>query len=191
MCDCESRKKLVYGVGINDLYHPDRNLYQAWVDMISRCYNEKSVSLHPTYSECTVCDDWLTLSKFAEWYYNNHVDGYHLDKDILSGDKKIYSPETCCYVPQELNKALLNRKLHRGDFPVGVIKHQWGNCVRYSAHMSHTHLGYYSTPQEAFLVYKEAKEQYVKELSEKYYLETKIPKKVYEALQNYMVSIDD
>ena len=51
------------------------------------------------------------------------------------------------------------------------------------------HLGYYDTPEEAFLVYKKAKEAYVKEVAEEY--KGKIDNRLYEALMNYEVDIND
>jgi hypothetical protein len=44
---------------------------------------------------------------------------------------------------------------------------------------------------EAFCAYKNAKEQYIKELAEKYFQEGKITEKVYNALMMYEVEITD
>ena len=41
-----------------------------------------------------------------EWFdnpVNGYKEGYSLDKDILVKGNKIYSPETCCFVPQDVN----------------------------------------------------------------------------------------
>lgn len=51
------------------------------------------------------------------------------------------------------------------------------------------HLGYFSTPEEAFNAYKEAKEDYVKEVAEKW--KDQIDPRVYEALMKYRVEITD
>ena len=47
------------------------------------------------------------------------------------------------------------------------------------------YLGYYNTPEEAFLVYKEAKEKRIKEVANKW--KGKISDNVYEALINWHV----
>lgn len=51
------------------------------------------------------------------------------------------------------------------------------------------HLGYFSTPEEAFLVYKQAKEFNIKLIAEQY--KDAIDVRVYDALKNWEVSIND
>ena len=168
--------------------------YKLWNNMIFRCYNEKSLIKYSTYRECSVDDRWKYLSCFKEWC-NNQIgfdqDGWHLDKDILVKDSKIYSPETCCFVPPEINCALAGNKEVRGAFPQGVIY----NCTkkRYRARIQRGNkwesLGTYNTPEEAFYAYKPVKEAHIKSLAEKW--KDKIDPRVYEALMNWEINIDD
>ena len=51
------------------------------------------------------------------------------------------------------------------------------------------HLGLFKTEIEAFNAYKTAKENYLKELAEKW--KSKIDERAYNALMNYEVSIND
>ena len=51
------------------------------------------------------------------------------------------------------------------------------------------YLGYYDTSQQAFEVYKQFKEDYIKEVAD--YYKDKIPKKLYDAMYKYEVDIDD
>lgn len=49
---------------------------------------------------------------------------WHLDKDILVAGNKIYSPETCLFVPNRIN-SLLIRGVKTGPLPLGVsMMHQ-------------------------------------------------------------------
>lgn len=50
-------------------------------------------------------------------------------------------------------------------------------------------LGYFRTPEEAFQSYKIAKEEWIKEVANKW--RDKLDVKVYEALCNYKIEIDD
>lgn len=98
--------------------------YQIWNNMINRCYNEKELSRNPTYKDCHVSEDWMYLSNFKEWCHQQigfDQVGWHLDKDILSKDNKVYSEDTCVFVPSEINCAVTNNKSVRGQFPQGVI----------------------------------------------------------------------
>lgn len=51
------------------------------------------------------------------------------------------------------------------------------------------YLGTFNTPEEAFYAYKEAKEDYIKEVANKY--KDRIDIRAYEALMKYEVNIDD
>lgn len=51
------------------------------------------------------------------------------------------------------------------------------------------HLGYFYSVEEAFNVYKEFKENYIKQVAN--YYKDKIPTKLYDALYNYKVEITD
>ena len=50
-------------------------------------------------------------------------------------------------------------------------------------------LGYYDTIEEAFLVYKQFKEKYIKEVADEY--KDLIPSKLYESMYRYKVEIND
>lgn len=77
--------------------------YIVWYNILQRCYSEYAPTNNPTYKDVTVCDEWLTFSNFYKWWKSNKVDGWHIDKDLLVAGNKIYSPDTCIYIPRELN----------------------------------------------------------------------------------------
>ncbi len=193
-CARERQKSMVYGVGCNDLLYTRRTpSYLAWTSMLERCYSEKYQSKKPTYKGCIVCNEWLTFSSFKKWFdspENGFQEGYMLDKDIIVKGNKVYSPDTCCIIPVEINSLLTNRKNHRGKYPVGVHKIKSG---RYQARIGaeRLNIGVFNTQEEAFYAYKNAKERYIKELAENYFKEGKITERVYNALMNYEIEITD
>jgi len=153
--------KLVCGVGINDagyIVKPVINgkqvycqSYDVWKDMLRRCYSDTRQERQPTYIGVTVCNDWHSFSSFNSWWLVNNVDGWQLDKDLLTYSR-IYSPETCIYVPQWLNKFTNNRLAARGRYPIGVSYHR--RTGKYQSHCGHPfgkyeYLGLFSTPEEA------------------------------------------
>ena len=118
-----------------------------------------------------------------------------LDKDILYKGNKIYSRETCIFVPQKINSLFVKRDNDRGDCPIGVHPNSSGN---YQVHCSNGYgkqipLGTYSSKEEAFSVYKNYKEKLIKDVIDSY--EGKIPEphysKLRNAMYNYKVEIDD
>ena len=113
---------MILGVGVVDVEGVVYNTpsYKAWASLINRCYNSKTLERNPTYVGCSVCSEWLIYSNFVEWYDENYVDGWQLDKDILVAGNKVYAPSTCLYVPGWLNSFVTERGRSRGDFPIGV-----------------------------------------------------------------------
>lgn len=87
----------------------DTKIYKDWASMLSRGYSQLYKDKYPTYEECTVCEDWHNFQVFAEWAVQQEFfgSGYQIDKDILVRGNKLYSPNTCCYVPQHINKMVL------------------------------------------------------------------------------------
>jgi len=168
--------------------------YRLWNNMINRCYNEKELSRNPTYKDCHVSEDWRYLSNFKEWC-NNQIgfgnEGWHLDKDILVKGNKVYSEDTCCFVPPEINNLFTKADRIRGKYPIGVYEDKQAGKfkVRISVEGKHKHVGRYYCEKEAFYAYKVAKEQYIKEVANKW--KGQIDVRVYEALINWEVSIDD
>jgi len=89
--------------------------------MLRRCYDPKSHIKHPTYKNVTVCKEWHNFQVFAEWFEAQHKEEwYELDKDLLSRDNKIYSPETCLLIPCSLNSFLPNSQTNNTSGYTGV-----------------------------------------------------------------------
>lgn len=169
--------------------------YNAWKNMIHRCYNPKEHKREPTYQNCSVCEEWIYYSNFEEWWDNNYYEinnqEMDLDKDILVKGNKVYSPQTCVIVPRDINLLFIKRNAKRGDLPIGVS--YFKRDKKYAASIGkfgkQYYLGLYSTPIEAFEAYKQAKEQHIKDVAEKY--KDKIPNKLYEAMYKWEVEIND
>ena len=195
----------VFGIGTTGLEPAkDENgnvidSYNCWIGMLKRCYSAKYQQKYPTYVDCRVCDDWLYYPNFKNWYEANYYEinnkTSQLDKDILIKGNKIYSPDTCVFVPNFINKLFIKRQNDRGEFPIGVYYDK--TSKKYRARLSVftngkstlKHLGYFTTPEEGFEAYKQTKEAYIKEVADEY--KDKIPAKLYEAMYSYRVEIND
>ena len=159
--------------------------------MLERCYNPNYKDNKPTYKECKVCNEWLNYQNFAKWFEDNYYtienEKVALDKDILIKNNKIYSPNTCIFVPVRINSLFLKRQNYRGDTPIGV--HYVDLTKKYEAQCAGNNLGAYDTPEEAFSVYKQYKENMIKQVADEY--KNLIPEKLYNAMYEYEVEIDD
>ena len=193
-----------YGVGIvgetvRSMSTERKYLYGVWVKMLERCYCEKAQFKNPTYKGCTVSDNFKNFSYFHDWCIKqigfNQTDAnghqFSLDKDILFKGNKVYSEDTCCFVPREINNLLLTSKKTRGSYLIGVYKK--AQSTKYRAEVRRNGkghcLGSFNTEIEAFHAYKHAKEAYIKEVANKW--KGQIDPKVYDVLVSYEVDIND
>jgi len=124
----------------------------TWENMLKRCYSTKLQEKYPTYIGCSVSKDWHNFQIFGDWFDENYVEGYHLDKDILSGGNKVYSPDKCTFVTAQLNNLI-----HRG-YKNGVTKVKSGNWqAQISINGIKKYLGLFQTKNEAINTYTTAK----------------------------------
>ena len=175
--------KLVYGVGIYDLrYDPSYCInkknkgkivwrcpcYQKWISILERCYGEKYLQRVPSYRGCSICEEWKTFSNFMAWMKTQSWEGKHLDKDILIPGNKVYSPETCVFVSNQINQLLKNNHTTRGKYPVGVVlsKHKKKFESGLQRFGKTCHIGYFETPEEAHEAYKKERIKYILEVAE-------------------------
>lgn len=193
-CSKDERRRIIYGVAVNDTYEDTHTpAFAKWYNMVRRCYDKKYHAGKPTYSKATVCEEWKLFSNFKKWFDVNHIEGYHLDKDILVKGNTIYSPDTCCFVPNEINVLLTKSDGHRGNLPLGVKlgKSKKRYEARLSVYKGYIHLGTFDTVEDAFLSYKKAKEDWIKKTAKDYFNNGLIAECVYKALLNYKVEIND
>lgn len=112
-----------------------------------------------------------------------------IDKDLLIRNNKIYSPNTCVFVPRRINSLLIKNNKARGKYLVGVDFHNKKFRARCMTLNGSIYLGHFNTEIEAFEKYKKFKEMYIKQVADEY--KNVIPKKLYIALYNYKVEMED
>jgi len=194
------KRSLVCGVGVNDwagrIKVGGKAIweYKLWQNMLERCFSEKYKQNQPTYEGVTCSKEWISMTKFIEDVSQMKgfgLSGWELDKDILVKGNKLYSKDTCCFVPLEVNMLLVKRDNARGEFPVGVCFHKYAGkfMARLTINGKVKHLGLFNTAEEAFQVYKLAKEANIKVVAQKW--QHLLDERVFQALMTYEVGIDD
>ena len=176
-------KKLVFGVGVNDLgyrVHVQEWVtkdggkrirktvfqcpyYAAWTGMLERCYSTKFLESKPSYIGTSVCSKWVYASEFKKWMEQQDWEGKSLDKDIIVRGNKLYSPDTSAFVLPATNSFVIARGACRGDYPIGVsLCKQTGKYrarCRNPFSREKEHLGYFSTPEEAHEAWRKRKHE--------------------------------
>jgi len=195
----DQKAPLTFGVGytdgevtkVNKKHLPS---YNYWKQVLERGYCPKLKEKYPSYKDVTVCEDWHSLKNFKQWFDENYVEGYDLDKDLLCKNLsvKVYSPETCVFLPKRINTLLINKYTNRKDkkLPIGVTQKSGKGkyCARCHIGEKQPHvIGYFYSVEEAFLAYKSFKEDYVHTLAEDYYKRGEICDRAYNALKKFKV----
>lgn len=178
---------------------------QLWENIKNRCEYLPKIDERRfgKYSGADACESWKDFQNFAQWfedvqaleYYDK---GWQLDKDLLVKDNKMYGPEFCVFLPEEVNKALNTKSRTRGELPLGMsynkpeINARTHINVRFNCKYPEFIASAYLPADQievGFAIYKTAREKYIKFLAEKY--KDKLDPRAYEALKNYEVNIDD
>lgn len=174
--------------------------YRQYWNMVQRCIPDGAMQTkYPSYVGITYSEDFNTFEKWLEWAkqqtgFGNTADNgklWPLDKDILLKGNKLYSPDYCVFIPNEINNFITNRKTDRGEYPIGV--HYSTKEKKYIASCSMNskkyYIGGYHSIEESFMAYKQFKEQAAKQLAIQYINLVDI--RVIDALNNFTVNIDD
>lgn len=156
----------------NDNNTKHTKFYITWRNMLERSNSKTYKQKYPSYRNCSADERWYNFQNFAKWMEDNYNFDYmdnnwHLDKDILVKGNKIYSPATCCFVPNEINSFFVKGKSRRGNYLIGVSKNYGKFMVSCNVDKKVKNLGYFTTELEAFQVYKDFKEDLAKKLANK------------------------
>lgn len=179
-CKSDKAKREVCRVGINDMYFvSDLKSYKTWDTMIRRCYSKYKQVENPTYIGCSVCEEWLTFSNFKRWFDENYIEGYELDKDILVKGNKVYSPETCCFVPKRLNLLIRSMRPDKCVFQYSTYRYR----VEFTVNKEKIILGNYSDKDEANKVARDFERKTMFETINEYLANGKITKDIYNAIK--------
>lgn len=169
--------------------------YEVWRGIMRRCYKEEHQNKRArTYKDCSVNPIWHNFQNFAYWFYNHpyRQEGWQLDKDIMVSGNKEYGPLRCTFVPSDVNVLTTTTKAKRGKYPIGVyfkkdvgkFRSQLATYGGFQKLLIESH-----DPNECFLAYKKAKEQYMKEVGEQW--EGKLDPRVITSLKNWVVKETD
>ncbi len=172
--------------------------YTYWINILHRCFDENYINQHPLCKGSSICDDWLDYGCFKNWYDKNYYTAgdFHmiLNNNLLDNSKR-YSPETCVFLPAEINnifwtaglKTVTNNNLPKGIF-VKQYKSYRQSFPVYTVNIQGNHIGMSSDVHEALQMWQEAKQDKLKQMIEKY--KGEIPNSVLQILNNYKFKIN-
>lgn len=164
----------------------------TWSNMKTRCYNENYHETRPSYTQCSICDEWLDdKTLFYEWVDHNYytIDGeqMHLDKDILVPGNKIYAPETCIFAPARINDLFPSLDKNSSGLPTGVTYSAKTDKYKVTIRKNgkNVNLGFFETVEAAAEVYKQHKKAEIISVADEY--KDRIPDALYKAMLDYPI----
>ena len=116
------------GIAYREDVKGNEKAFEKYRAMFDRCYGKQEGN-NAVYKGCEVCNEWYDFSAFAKWYdenfYQINDEKMDLDKDLF-GDGKLYSPNTCIFIPHKLNSQFANheKKNKTLSLPLGVTLHK-------------------------------------------------------------------
>lgn len=141
-----------------------------------------------TYINCKLCDEWLDYDNFLKWTIDNYWtykdEVMCIDKDLLIPNNKLYSPDTCVFLPNSFNVAIALNKSSKyglcGVYNNGGRNKCWvGRAQRRDKIIRKS----FYTPLDAQKWYIQEKNNYIHQLAEDD--KNLIPQNVYEAMIKY------
>lgn len=189
-------RKPYYGWGINDADYvtqpQDRSkrcpIFDTWHSMVRRCYSPNSLSRQNQYEEISVDVCWKHFTSFKAWMEKQDWEGMYLDKDIAVMGNKVYSANTCIFVPGYINTffASPGNSKKKSNLPLGVnIKHK----LSYNKYVAQgtvdsvrIHLGGSHTPELAHVIWQKWKLTEIGRVLELYRKESSIDQRVVDSL---------
>jgi hypothetical protein len=100
---------------------------------------------------------------FRKWVLTQDWEGKQLDKDLIIEGNKVYRPEACVFVSNELNSFNTDRAADRGKWPIGVRQHKSGRFISRCSNpfnKEFEYLGMFDTPEEAHMAWKIRKHEH-------------------------------
>ena len=135
--------------------------------MIRRVHCQKFKEKRPSYNNVCICDEWKYLSNFIKWVDsqpNRDWMNCNLDKDIISGEDKIYSPHTCCFVTSQVNMFLKSSGVRMGEYKIGMSYNKRDGNYQARCNNPFTakevYLGSFASEEEAYIAYMSQKHVY-------------------------------
>lgn len=188
--------KKAYGIGISDYSENSLpEIKEKWRGILRRSVqyergysSKKNQKVISSYDGVSVCEEWLTFSNFEKWMLAQTWQGNDLDKDLF-GDGKLYSPETCCFLPHQLNIAIQSKSNNTGVLGVSseggyykvctYWKEKRETCVKFK-HKS-----------EAHKYWQENKIKSLTRMANEYYFSGEISDKIRDKILSICTDIQD
>lgn len=151
----------------------DKDIYNVWQKILVRCYNIKDYN-YQAYGKkgITLSSKWHNFQNFSLFYRKNKKKDWELDKDIVCNIKnispKIYSEDTCIFIPSYINGFLSTDRPSVGVYPFIDEDCTTKYKAKIGSNYKNYDLGIYDSFKEAKIAYSKKKKELWINLLNKY-----------------------
>lgn len=160
--------------------------FETWLTRLKSVVSVNYKKRRKGFKGVEVAEEWLNYQNFAKWFYEQvklYGKGGVVDKDLLFLGNKVYSPTTCCYIPQAIN-ALFSMKSDTKGFYLKKGKYS----VSVNIDGVRKYIGSYDDEDSAKIVYFQTKLAEVKKIILRYQdkIHPALFYKLYHGTENYL-----
>ena len=172
-------KVKICGVGINDAdYSVNPNIdgkrvmcpyYNTWRHMIVRCYMDdakRRPGFETPYIGCSVVEEWHKFSVFKSWMETQDWRNKCLDKDLKVYGNKVYGPDTCIFITQDLNKLISEGPVSSYGLKKGLTLDHGKYRARIRKYGKLYQIGNFDNEDDAHAAWVTARKEYLQEVAE-------------------------
>ena len=172
-------KVKICGVGINDAdysVHPYIDgkrvmcpYYNTWRHMIVRCYmddTKRRPGFETPYIGCSVVEEWHKFSVFKSWMETQDWRNKCLDKDLKVYGNKVYGPDTCIFITQDLNKLISEGRASSYGLKKGLTIDHGKYRARIRKYGKLYQIGNFDNEDDAHAAWVTARKEYLQEVAE-------------------------
>ena len=169
----------ICGVGINDAgYVVNQTIngkrkmcpyYCTWAHMIKRCYMDdakRRPGIETPYIGCSVVEEWHKFSVFKSWMETQDWRGKCLDKDLKVYGNKVYGPDTCIFITQDINKLISEGRNSSMGLKKGIIMDHGRYRARIRKYGKLYQIGNFDKEDDAHTAWVDARKKYLREVAE-------------------------
>jgi hypothetical protein len=148
---------------------------KIWSLMKTRCSDSSRYSIEkPTYKDCE--NHFLDFQIFLGWCFTQEAylltddaGRWQLDKDVLIKGNKVYSPETCAFIPSYIN-GIFGNCVKKTELPLGVNYRERFKKFVSQANIDgkRKHLGHFDDPNDAHRAWQLSKIGAIKSALDRY-----------------------
>lgn len=136
--------------------------YSTWLHIIKKCR-----TINGKFNNCEIHKDWLSLKLFSIDFKSMYRDGFCINKDLILCSNKIYSKDTCVFIPKSIHSWIYTKNKGGKCSLLGVTYDRGVFIATIKCGEKNKKIGRFKHPIDAHKAWQKHKKQQAIELLKK------------------------